>query len=483
MTHVAGTGPTHTHGTEKGTAPLSRWTLFVFALPAAPISAMGLPLVVHLPPFYAGTLGLGLTVVGTIFMLARFWDVFTDPVLGILSDRFETRWGRRRHWIVAAVPIMLVSVYMVFMPPAEATATYLVFWLFVLYVGWTLLTISHMSWGAELTPDYHERSRVQGAREIALILGMVLVLTLPVLIERTNPENVAQARVASMGWFVLIVLPIAVALAVWRVPERPTPAPVHVPMKQAVAALMQSKPLQIVLAADLLGGVSGGLVASMFLFLAEDALKLGQYSSLMLLGYFISGVCFIPPVLALSRRLGKHRTATASAAFNAVTVPLILIVPPEHAGLALAVWTLLGVNMAAGPFLFRSLMADVADHDTVITRQQRTGLFYSMLTMTSKFGAAIAIFLAYAMLDSIGFQAGGENTAHVLDSLRVVYVWPTVIISATVAGILWFYPIDEAAQKANRDILEQRGLETAAVAIAMRTGAPSDAQSSGMAAD
>ncbi|MEP0708691.1 MAG: MFS transporter [Parvibaculum sp.] len=463
--------------------PLSRWTLFAFALPAAPISAMGLPLVVHLPPFYAGTLGLGLVTVGAIFMLARFWDVFTDPVLGILSDRYETRWGRRRHWIVLSVPIMLLSVYMIFMPPVAVTAAYLVFWLFVLYVGWTLLTISHMSWGAELTPDYHERSRVQGAREVALILGMVFVLTLPVLIEQMNPENLAQARVASMGWFVLILLPIAVALAVWRVPERPTQRPEHVPFKQAVQALIESRPLQVVLAADLLGGVSGGLVASMFLFLAEDALKLGSYSSLMLLGYFISGVCFIPLILFVARRFGKHKTAAVSAIFNAVTVPLILIVPPGEPVVALAVWALLGVNMAAGPFLFRSLMADVADHDAVVTRQQRTGLFYSLLTSTSKVGAAFAIFIAYSLLDSIGFQAGGENSKAVLDSLRAVYVWPACIISAAVAGILWFYPIDEDRQVENRRILEQRGLETAAAAIAMRTGAPSDAQSSGVAAD
>lgn len=463
--------------------PLSRWTLFAFALPAAPISAMGLPLVVHLPPFYAGTLGLGLVTVGAIFMLARFWDVFTDPVLGILSDRYETRWGRRRHWIVLSVPIMLLSVYMIFMPPVAVSAAYLVFWLFVLYVGWTLLTISHMSWGAELTPDYHERSRVQGAREVALILGMVFVLTLPVLIEQMNPENLAQARVASMGWFVLILLPIAVALAVWRVPERATPRPEHVPFKQAVKALIESRPLQVVLAADLLGGVSGGLVASMFLFLAEDALKLGSYSSLMLLGYFISGVCFIPLILFVARRFGKHKTAAVSAIFNAVTVPLILIVPPGEPAVALAVWALLGVNMAAGPFLFRSLMADVADHDAVVTRQQRTGLFYSLLTSTSKVGAAFAIFIAYSLLDSIGFQAGGENSQAVLDSLRAVYVWPACIISAAVAGILWFYPIDEDRQVENRRILEQRGFETAAAAIAMRTGQPSDAQSSGVAAD
>ena len=462
--------------------PLSRWTLFAFAFPAVPISAMGLPLVVHLPPFYAGTLGLGLTVVGTIFMLARFWDVFTDPVLGILSDRFETRWGRRRHWIVISVPIMMLSVVMIFMPPGEASAGYLIFWLFILYIGWTLLTISHMSWGAELTPDYHERSRVQGARELALILGMVFVLALPVFIEQMNPDNVATARVASMGWFVLILLPVAVALAVWRVPERPTPTPVHVPMKQAIGAVTGNRPLQIVLAADLISGVSGGLVASMFLFLAEDVLQLGIYSSAMLLAYFLSGVAFIPLMLWFSRRVGKHKAAAWSALFNAATIPFILFVPPQEPLIALGVWVLLGVNMAAGPFLFRSIMADVADHDAVITRQQRTGLFYSMLTMTNKLGAAVAIFSAYMMLDAIGFKAGGVNTQAALDGLRAVYVWPAVIISVAVAAILWRFPIDETTQQTNRDILEKRGLEAAAAAIAMRTAQPGDAQSSGVAA-
>ena len=463
--------------------PLSRWTLFAFALPAAPVAAMGLPLAVHLPPFYAGTMGLGLTLVGTIFMFARLWDMITDPVLGIVSDKYETRWGRRRHWLVISLPIMVLSVAMVFMPQENADGVYLIFWLFVLYAGWTLLTISHMSWGAELTPDYHERTRVQGAREIALILGMVLVLALPVLIELTEPENLATARVASMGWFVLVLLPISVGIAVWFVPERKAPRPQHVPMKQAIGALVQSKPLQNVLAADLISGVSGGLVASMFLFLAEDALKLEQYSSLMLLGYFLSGVLFVPLMLWISNRLGKHKTVAWSALFNAVTVPLILIVPEGDPVFAMSIWVLFGVNMAAGPFLFRSIMADVADHDTVQTGQQRTGLFYSMLTMTNKIGIAVAIFGGYMMLDMIGFVPRGENSDDVIWLLKMVYVWPVVGISIIVAVVLWFYPIDEAKQRENRDILEQRNLEAAATAIATRAGHPADPQSSGVPAD
>jgi Na+/melibiose symporter-like transporter len=463
--------------------PISRWTLLAFAFPAAPISAMGLPLVVHLPPFYAGTLGLGLTVVGSIFMLARFWDVFTDPVLGVVSDRFETRWGRRRHWIVISVPIMLLSVYMIFMPTPPVSANYLIFWLFVLYIGWTLLTISHISWGAELTPDYHERSRVQGARELVLILGMVFVLALPALIEFVHPVNIAAARVESMGWFVLILLPISVWIAVWKVPERPTPRPEHVPLRQAVSVLVENRPLRMVLLADLISGVSGGIVASLFLFLAEDVLKLGKFSSALLLCYFISGVAFIPAVLWVSRRLGKHRTAALSALFNAVTIPLILIVPAGNAPVALIAFVLFGVNMAAGPFLFRAIMADVADHDAVQTKQTRTGLFYSLLTSTNKVGAAVAIGLSYTMLDVVGFVPGGENTAAALEGLRMVYVLPASIISVLVALILWRFPLDERQQQANREILDRRLLDAAAAAVETRTLAPGDAQSSGAPAD
>tara|TARA_R110002124_G_scaffold51746_6_gene149380 strand:+ start:1010 stop:2434 length:1425 start_codon:yes stop_codon:yes gene_type:complete len=465
-------------------APLSRWTLLAFALPAAPISAMGLPLVVHLPPFYAGTLGLGLTVVGSIFMLARFWDVFTDPVLGVLSDRYETRWGRRRHWIVLSVPIMLLSVYMIFMPQGEVTATYLIFWLFVLYVGWTLLTISHISWGAELTSDYFQRSRVQGAREVLLILGMVFVLILPIVVVGMFPENADHVGVASMGWFVIILLPITVAIAVWRVPEQTAPRPEHVPFREAVQVLVNNRPLRFVLAADLISGVSGGIVASLFLFLANDAFKLTQSQSYqMLLAYFLSGVLFIPLLLVISRKLGKHKTAALSALFNAVSVPLILLVPEGDVEAALAVWILCGVNMAAGPFLFRSIMADVADHDSVLTKQTRTGLFYSLLTSTNKVGAALAIGLSYMMLDVIGFVPRGENTAAAIDGLRMVYVWPAVVISAIVAVILWYFPLDEVQQKANRAILDRRILDAAAAGIEMRTGAPSDPQSSGVPAD
>ncbi len=226
-------------------------------------------------------------------------------------------------------------------------------------------------------------------------------------------------------------------------------------------------------------GVAGGIVASMFLFMAEDVLNLGKFSSILLLCYFISGVSFIPVMLLISRYLGKHRTAAVSSLFNAVTLPVLLFMPPGNTLAALGGFLLLGANMAAGPFLFRSIMADVADHDSVQTGQTRTGLFFSLLTSTNKVGAALAIGFSYTMLDVIGFVPGGENTQAALNGLRSVYVWPPVVVSVLAALILWKFPLDETLQRSNRDILDRRILDAAAVGLETRTLAPSDAQSSG----
>ncbi|MBM4243101.1 MAG: MFS transporter [Deltaproteobacteria bacterium] len=435
--------------------PLSPSIVATFALPALPIAAMGLPIGVYLPPFYAGEMGLGLATVGTVFMLTRFWDVVTDPILGIVSDRWHTRWGRRKPWLVASVPIVMGSVMMIFMPSPPVTAAYLLGWMLVLYVGWTLLTLSHMSWGAELAPEYNERSRIQGYREVALILGMVLVLALPVAIERAAGGDVAATRIASMGWFVVILLPLTVALAVTLVPERPAHDAGHVAWRDTLSIVVRNAPLRRLLAADLLGGLSGGIVTSLFLFLAGDALKLAG-ASVLILVYLLAGVLFIPFLLRVSFRLGKHRSLALSSLFNAATIPFILLIPEGNLVAAVLCFVLLGVNVGAGPFLMRSIMADVADEDAVHSGSQRTGLFFSLLTMTNKIGSAVAVGIAYAALDVIGFVPGGENTTAAIAGLKAVYVWPACLLSIAVAAIVWAFPLDEARQRRNRQILDQR---------------------------
>ncbi|PCJ71284.1 MAG: MFS transporter [Rhodobiaceae bacterium] len=459
---------------------LPRWRVALFSLPAIPISALGLPIVVYLPPFYVADMGLSLTLVGTIFMVARFWDIFTDPVLGILSDRFPSRWGRRRHWIVLSAPILMIASYMLFMPgdplsgmalfswinglwsilgttTTPDTASYLFGWMVILYIGWTLITISHMSWGAELSQDYDERSVIQGWREFALIFGMFTVLALPAIIEWVQGDAGGRERVAAMGWFILILLPITIFLAVWLVPERAHKTQTQFDVREAWKILLSNRLLQRVLVADLLVGVGPAITGSLYIFFATYVMGLPQYASLLLLIYFVAGFAGIPAWIKLATVTGKHRTLAYAMIYGALSLPLVLFFPRESFWWLLFGNTAYGIAYGAGSFLLRSVMADVVDYDNLETGEQRTGLYYSLLTMTGKVGAALAIGITYPMLDWIGFVAEtGANSPETLNQLLYIYVGFPAFFMLSAAAVMWKFPLNREQQQLLRSRLALR---------------------------
>ena len=139
--------------------------LVAYGAPALPLAALGLPVFIHLPTFYATAMGWVFATVGAILLFARLWDVITDPLIGFLSDRTGGRFGRRRPWIVAGMPLVLAATWALFVPPDGAGAWHLLFWSLALYLGWTMMILPLSAWGAELSPDYHERSRIAAYRE------------------------------------------------------------------------------------------------------------------------------------------------------------------------------------------------------------------------------------------------------------------------------------------------------------------------------
>ena len=161
---------------------LTKPILISYGALAVPLAALGLPLTVYLPPFYEGPIGLSVGTVGIIFMVARFWDIFTDPLMGALVDRYPSKWGRRKHWIVIGIPILMLASWYVFIPSeGEKTAIYLAFWLFILYLAYTFVGLTQQAWGVDLTSKYNERSQVYGWREIGSIFGMMAVLALSLI--------------------------------------------------------------------------------------------------------------------------------------------------------------------------------------------------------------------------------------------------------------------------------------------------------------
>ncbi len=126
---------------DKRTMPLKRSQLMLFGLPEFAVYLAVIPVTLYLPFFYSRDLGLSLTDIGLLLMVARISDVVTDPLIGALSDRTKTSWGRRKPWMVAGTPLMMISAYQLFSPSGEVTNSYLLIWSMLLWFGWTMINI------------------------------------------------------------------------------------------------------------------------------------------------------------------------------------------------------------------------------------------------------------------------------------------------------------------------------------------------------
>lgn len=459
---------------------VTKFQILAYVLPAMPLAALILPVVVHLPQFYASKgVGLSLAVTGLIFSLCRIADVFIDPVMGYVSDRLTTRWGRRRPLVVVGTPVLTLGIWMVFVPGGPVSPLHLAFWLSVMYLGYSMVTIPHLSWGAELTTDYHERSRVYGWSQVSTIVGMMTVLTLPAILQYAGGYSL-NWQIMAMALFAILTLAPSVALCAGVLPEPEVKLATHAPLIPTFKFLLKDKALRRVIALDLFASTNAGAVGAMFFFFARFGLGLGSWSNIILLTYFISSTICIPFWIWLSRRIGKHRALTASFAFTIAAVPLLLLIQPGQIALAIPLFALAGNNSGAATFLLRSMMADVADADSAANNAERAGLMYSFLALTAKFGAGAAVGISFGALAWIGFDPKSAVPGEAVLGLKEIYISLPIIFSLINLAILRGYPLDEVKQRQIRAEVERRRAQHQSADDVMPRGTASAGPATGL---
>jgi len=421
--------------------------LAAYGLPGLPAAALGVPLYVFLPTFYAEEVGLPLTAVGGALLLARLWDVVTDPVVGALSDRTGGRFGRRRPWLVASLPLLVVSVWMLFRPLDGAGIGYLTLWSFALYLGWTMLALPHGAWGAELSDDYHERARISAAREVAVVLGTLVAAGLPAVIGLAGGDGRPGAVLALLAPALAVALPLAVLVAVARVPDRVRAAAAPLPWRRATALLAGNRPFRRLIVAYLVNGVANGLPATLFLLFVAHVLAVPAMQGPLLFAYFLCGVLGVPGWLALARRIGKHRAWCWAMLANCAVFAWVPLLGSGDVWPFLAICVLSGLCLGADLVLPAAIQADVVDVDTAAGGGRRTGLYFAFWGMATKLALALAVGVAFPLLDLAGFRAGAaDNAPPALLTLALLYAAAPVAFKAVAIALMWRFPLDAAAQ-------------------------------------
>jgi GPH family glycoside/pentoside/hexuronide:cation symporter len=397
---------------------LGNGRLLAYGVTGLPLAALGLPLYVYLPAFYAESVGIAAAAVGLALLVARLFDVVTDPLAGWLSDRWPNAVWRRRGLMLIGAPMLLLGVEKLFRPEADADGSYLLLWALVAYLGWTLVAIPYSAWGAELSDQRHERTRIAAAREGFVIVGTLAALAIPALAGVAADPAGTLAVMAQWLWW---VLPVAVLLTVGLVPAAPFQPTRRLPWREGLRLLAGNRPLRRLLLAYVVNGTANGLPATLFVLFVAQVLEARELTGPLLAIYFAAGIVALPAWVWLARRVGKTRAWTASlvlACLSFVWVPLL------GAGDALLfgiVCVVSGLCLGADLTLPASIQADVVALDREAGGGERAGLFFGLWGMATKIALALAVGIAFPLLDLVGFAATADNDRTALLTLALLY--------------------------------------------------------------
>lgn len=417
--------------------------LTAFTGPCLPLAALGLPLVVHLPTYYVRDIGLPLTTVGLAFVWVRLVDIFFDPLLGVMMDRSRTRLGHFRPWLLGAVPVLMAGGFMLFIQAKPGVGeAYLWMWLLVTYLGFSMGSLSQQAWASVLSPDYDERSRIYGWWQAGNVAGILLILLVPPIVEFVLHGTRVQG-VQAMGWFIVLLTPLTIAFAVWRVDE-PQPLGVrHSPGLKDYVSLLRNASIRRLMLADLLLGWAPGITGALFLFYFEQVKRVPEaQTNLLLLIYFVSAFLGAPLWSWLAVRIGKHRALAVNSVCVVASLLAVLLTPFTSFLVAAVVMASVGLPYSGGALLLRAMLADVGDELRLETGVDRTGLLYSVLTGTTKVGYTLAT-VTFVVLSKIGFDPkAAENSEGALAGLQALFVGAPSLLSLLAAGVILRYRLD-----------------------------------------
>ena len=414
-----------------------------------PTSAAGMPIFIFILPFYADDMGLGLSLVGIIFFFGRLTDILTDPVMGVLIDKFPSKWGKHKHWIFLSAPIFMLSTYVIFLPTIEQpTGIYFFIGLFFLYSAFTLSSITQLSWSSFLAPNYDERTRLLTLRELMGLLGMFSVIAIPAFVEISDPS--LEAKVNAIGIFVLICIPLITLNSLKQVPDSigdSSTENLTNPFK-AFRSLFVNKMLNKIVCAAVLIAFCMGLNGALYLIWMEVVIELPEYSSRLMLAYYVVSVLGLWVWRTLSIKTSKH-FAAGIACLYAIIVLLIgfigywFIKDLEDWPKLMAVGSFIVLYGFAfsGPLpLINSMTADISDKLNLEGGENISGTVFSYLTTLTKVGFALAAVIPYLALEIFwGFDIALGIANSSSSKIAIFYIYTFVpIISYSIAAYLLF---------------------------------------------
>jgi len=443
-------------------------TVLAFGAPGTGAGYMYLLLGLYVMKFSTDVLLIAPAVMGIIFSASRIWDAISDPVVGYLSDRTSLAFGRRRSWILASLIPVGATFYMVFVPPQGVGEGYLIAWMAVAIIGYysaiTIFFVPHMSLGAELSSNYHERSRLFGVRHGFYTFGSILSLaSMQILInaEAKGREEVL-ATAEQLAILAIVVMSVLILYAVFNLRENPEHrGRVNENAFRAFADVWRNPHARLLIVVTFIENIGGAAIGVLTLYVAQYVVGAPYLAPAIILSYMIPSTASVPMWIPLSRRFGKIRLWRFSMLLTGISFGVMFGLPFLD-GTTAKLWLIIvaaifaGLAAGAGGTMAPSVQSDVIDYDEFMTDERKEGSYFAAWNFTYKSAMGLMLLLTGFVLEFSGFVPNQEQTMTV--QLAMVSLYGLLPLICYMVGVVMMgrFTLDEAEHARIRQLAVSR---------------------------
>ena len=436
--------------------------LFAYAAPGVPLAMLLMQIIVYVPPMYAAESGLAIAQVGLIFFLARGLDAIFDVLVGTWSDKTRSRFGRRKPWIAVGVPCLAVATWFFCQPPQGSGLVWLAVTATLFYVSLSVVMIPYLSWGAELSRDYKQRTRITAFREGSQMIGTVLAMVLPLIVLH-DPNPSLKQITGVFAITILILLPTLAALALKATPAGEFVDTGRKSLRQTLRSVRRNTLLMRLLAGVFFIWLGGAVYNALVLFVVQQHLQLPNSSFLwFVFVQFLVGVICLPVWVKISNKIGRHRVLVIGGMAFLLALPGFMLLPAGNFYLALGFQAFLGLFTSVIWVMPPALVSDAIEYGMMKGAGDDAAIYMSLFYFVQKMALAVGVGIGLPLAGAMGFNpASMTNTPEAIQGLMWIALVLPGLIALPGACLLFNYPLTRARHDILRRWLERRNARVA----------------------